>query len=165
MCGCRDSLLSVAKSESNPDLRIEAIHQLGAMGASNDLMQLYSPDAPYEVKRAVLQGFFVAGNSDKILEIARSDKDPKMRLEAIRQLGPMGRSKSGEALTSLYAKESDPQLRREILNALFVQGNAPAIIEVARKESDPNLKKEAIQRLSTMHSKEATDFLMEILNK
>jgi HEAT repeat protein len=165
VCGCRDSLLSVAKSESNPELRVEAIHQLGAMGASNDLMQLYSPDAPYEVKRAVLQGFFVAGNADKIVEIARSDKDSKMRLEAIRQLGPMGRSRSGEALTSLYAKETDPQLRREILNALFVQGNAPAIIDVARKETDPNLKKEAVQKLSIMHSKEATDFLMELLNK
>ena len=86
-------------------------------------------------------------------------------VEAIRQLGPMGRSKSGDALTSLYAKETDPQIKREILNGLFVQGNAPAIIEVARKESDPNMKREAVQKLSIMHSKEATDFLMEILNK
>ncbi len=165
VCGCRDSLLAVAKGESNPELRIDAIRQLGAMGASGDLIQLYSPDAPYEVKRAVLQGLFVAGNSDKILEIARTDKDPKLRLEAIRQLGPMGRSKSGEALTSLYAKESDPQIRREVLNGLFVQGNAAAIIDVARKETDPNLKREAVQRLSNMRSKEATDYLVELLNK
>ncbi|MGI8742809.1 MAG: tetratricopeptide repeat protein [Bryobacteraceae bacterium] len=165
VCGCRDSLLAVAKTESNPDLRIEAIRQLGAMGASADLMQMYSPDATYEVKRAILQGLFVAGNSDKISEIARTDKDPKMRLEAIRQLGPMGRTKSGETLTSLYSKETDPQLRREVLNALFVQGNVPAIIDVARKESDPNLKREAVQKLSLMHSKEATDYLMELINK
>ncbi|MDQ6759610.1 MAG: HEAT repeat domain-containing protein [Acidobacteriota bacterium] len=164
-CGCRESLLAVAKGESNPELRIYAIRQLGAMGASADLMQLYSPDASYDVKRAVLQGYFVSGNTDKILEIARTDKDPKLRLEAIRQLGPMGRSKSGEALAALYAKESDAQIRREVLNGLFVQGNAAAIVDVARKETDPSLKREAVQRLSHMRSKEATDYLVEILSK
>ena len=56
-------------------------------------------------------------------------------------------------------------MRREILNGFFVQGNAPAIIDVARKETDPNLKREAVQRLSQMHSKEATDYLVELINK
>lgn len=164
-CGCRDSLLTVAKTESNPDLRVQAIRLLGAMGASGDLMQMYSADAPYEVKHAVLQGLFMGGNSDKISEIARTDKDPKLRMEAVRQLGPMGRTKSGEVLTSMYSKETDPAIRREVLNALFVQGNAPALIDVARKESDPALKREAVQKLSLMRSKEATDYLMELINK
>ena len=77
VCGCREVCWRSRKENPNPELRIDAIRQLGAMGASGDLIQLYSPDAPYEVKRAVLQGFFVAGNADKILEIARTDKDPK----------------------------------------------------------------------------------------
>jgi hypothetical protein len=52
-----------------------------------------------------------------------------------------------------------------VLNSLFIQGNAPAIIEIAKKETDPTLKREAIQKLSIMHSKEGTDYLLEILNK
>ena len=165
ICGCRDSVLAVAKSEQNPDLRMEAIRQLGAMGATAEAMQLYSPDAPYEVKQAVLQSLFIGGNADKIAEIARTDKDPKVRVEAIRHLGTMGRSKSGDALVQMYSKDTDAQVRREILNGLFIQSNAPAIIEIARKESDPNLKREAVQKLTLIHSKEATDYLMELLNK
>jgi HEAT repeat protein len=161
----REPLLAVAKSEPNAELRVEAIRELGAMGGSAELMQLYTPDAPYEVKRAVLHGLFISGNADKLTEIIRTEKDPKIRLEAIHQLGPMGRGKTGDALAAMYAKESDAQMKREILGQLFIQGNAPAVIEVARKESDPNLKREAVQRLSLMHSKEATDYLMELLNK
>jgi len=163
--GSRDAVLSVARNESNPELRVDAIHQLGVMGGSGELMQLYTPDAPYEVKKAVLQALFVGGQSDKILDIARNDKDINMRREAIRQLGPMGKSKAGDALPALYAKETDPSLKKDVLNSLFIQGNAGAIIEIAKKETDPSLKREAIQKLSIMHSKEGTDYLIELLNK
>jgi hypothetical protein len=39
------------------------------------------------------------------------------------------------------------------------------IVEIARKESDPELKRDLVQMLSNMRSKEATDFLLELLNK
>jgi hypothetical protein len=48
---------------------------------------------------------------------------------------------------------------------LFVQNNASAMIEIARKETDMNLKKFVVNQLAVMHSKEATDYMMEILNK
>lgn len=163
--GNRQAVLSLAKTESNQDLRLEAIRQLGVMGGTADLMQLYTPDAPVEVKRAVLHGLFIGGNSEKILDIARNDKDPAMRREAIRQLGVMGRSKTSDVLPALYAKETDAGIKREVLNGLFIQQNAPGLIEIARKETNPALKQEAVQKLSLMHSKEAADYLMELLNK
>ncbi len=50
-----------------------------------------------------------------------------------------------------------------MLNALFIQGNAKALIEIARQETDPAMKREAVQKLSIMGSKEATDYMMELL--
>ena len=50
-----------------------------------------------------------------------------------------------------------------MLNAFFVQGNATALIEVARQEKDAGLKREAIEKLSVMGSKEATDYFLELL--
>lgn len=163
--GSKDAVLAVARNEANLELRVDAIHQLGVMGGAAELMQLYTPDAPAEVKKAVLQGLFVGGQSDKILDIARNDKDINMRRAAIRQLGPMGRNKAGDALPQIYAKETDVSLKKDVLNSLFIQGNATAIIEIAKKETDPGLKREAIQKLSIMHSKEGTDYLLDILNK
>jgi hypothetical protein len=52
-----------------------------------------------------------------------------------------------------------------VLNAYFIGGNANGLIAVARSEKDPVLKREAVQKLSLMGSKEANDYLMELLQK
>jgi hypothetical protein len=38
-------------------------------------------------------------------------------------------------------------------------------VDLARGETDPNMKKAIVSQLSLMHSKEATDYMMELLNK
>jgi hypothetical protein len=138
---------------------------LGNVGGSDDLAQLYSTESAPEVKRAVIEGLFVSGNADKLFQIVKNEKDDSLRRFAINQLGVMGRSKTGSALTSMYAQESNADNKKAIVNALFVQGNAAALVEIARKETDLNLKKTIVGQLSVMHSKEATDYLMEILTK
>ena len=66
---------------------------------------------------------------------------------------------------SMYGSETDPALRGEIVNALFIQGNAKAMVELARKETNPELKKMIVSKLSVMGNKDATEYLMELLNK
>ena len=83
----------------------------------------------------------------------------------MRNLGLMGGERTGETLVSIYSTDKDSTVRRAIINALFLQGNAQAIINIARKESDPELKRDAVQKLSLMNSKESIDFMMELLNK
>ena len=163
--GSRDNLLAVAKSESNPELKVHAIQLLGNVGGSADLAQLYAGESSPEVKRAIIQGLFVSGNADKLFELARNEKDDNLRHLAINQLGVMGRSKTGTALVSMYGQETNADNKKAIINALFVQGNATGLVELARKESDINLKKTIVNQLSLMHSKEATDYLMELLSK
>ena len=38
-----------------------------------------------------------------------------------------------------------------------------ALVEIAKAEQDPAMKREAVQKLSIMHSKEATDYMLELL--
>jgi tetratricopeptide (TPR) repeat protein len=158
----RDALLQAARTESNPDLRLEAIRQLGVMGGA---AELYANESSYDAKRAIINGLMTSGDATKLFEIAKSEKDPKLRLEAINMLGVMGRSKTGDSLLAMYRQETDSSVKEAIVNALFVQANAPAMIEIARKETDPTLKKHIVSQLAVMHSKEATDYLMELLNK
>ena len=49
------------------------------------------------------------------------------------------------------------------MNALFLQNNAKLLVDLARAEKDPQMKKEIVSKLSIMHSKDATDYLMELL--
>lgn len=163
--GERGFLLEAAKREKNPDLRLEAIRQLGVMGGQTELWEIYQAEPSVEVKEQILHSMFVGGSSDKLLEIARNEKDPKLRRAAIHSLGLMGGKKTGEALVSIYTSERDPEIRKAVIQGLFVQGNAKALVELARKETDPAMKKQIVQQLSVMGSKEATDYLMEIINK
>jgi HEAT repeat protein len=97
--------------------------------------------------------------------LAKSEKNSDLRLKAVRNLGLMGSKRTGDALVELYSQEKDYSVRKEVLNAFFLQNNARQLVEVARKEIDPELRKEAVRKLSLMNSKEAIDFMMEILNK
>ena len=160
-----NNLLAAAKSETDPNLKAQAIRLLGAAGGAADLGQFYSSESAPEVKRAVVEGLLVSGSSDKLLELAKNEKDASLRHFIINQAGVMGRNKTGAALASMYATETDPENKRAIVNALFIQGNAPALIDIARKETDLNLKKQVVSQLSLMHSREASDYLMEILTK
>ena len=54
---------------------------------------------------------------------------------------------------------------KEVLNGLFVQGNAGGLVALARKEKDLQMKKLIVSKLSVINKKEATDYLLEILNK
>jgi hypothetical protein len=165
IAGSRDNLLAVAKSETNPELKMHAIQLLGNVGGSADLAQLYTTETTPEVKQAIIQGLFVSGNADKLFDLAKNEKDPALRRLAINQLGVMGRSKTGTTLATMYTQETDPDNKKAIINALFIQGNATALVEIARKETDLNLKKLVVNQLAIMHSKEASDYLLELLNK
>ena len=161
--GDKEHLFAAAKDEKDPGLRKEAIRQLGLVHGLNELQQLYKTETSQEVRRELLQAFFLAGDANRLVEAAQNEKDPELRRTAIRNLGLIHSDDSGKALQAIYAKESDRAVRAEVLNAYFLQGNATGLIAVARAEKDPGLKKEAVQKLSLMHSKEATDYLMELL--
>ena len=163
--GDREHLFAAAKGEKDESLRREAIRQLGLVHGTSELEQLYQAETSSDVRREILQAFFLAGDAQKLVQAAQSEKDPEVRRAAIRNLGLIHSDDSAKALQTIYSKESDRGLRGEVLNAYFLQGNAAAIVAIARSEKDPELKKTAVSKLSLMHSKEATDYLMELLQK
>jgi HEAT repeat protein len=165
MSGDRDRLLEVAKSEPSPELRAEAVKQLGVWRAGKELYQLYQNETSLEVKKQILQAMFVGGDVEHTLELARTEKDLELRRQAVRNLGLMGKEKTANALASIYNSDKDPEVKRAVIQAFFLQGNAKPLIEIARQEKDMSLKRDAVRKLSLMHTKESTDFMMELLNK
>jgi len=163
--GDKERLFAAAKSEKDESLRREAIRQLGLVHGVSELEQLYQAETSTDLRREILQAFFLAGESGKLVQAAQSEKDPELRRVAIRNLGLIHSDDSGKALQAIYARETDRSLKEEVLNAYFLQGNAAALVGIARNEKDPELKKTAVSKLSLMHSKEATDYLMELLQK
>ena len=160
--GDRARLLSLAKTEKDASLRGEAVRQLGVMRAEAELAELYQTETAVEVKKSILQAMFVGG-SDKLMDLAKNEKDPELRRSAIHNLGLLRRPGATEALTSIYASDSNVEIRKAVVNALFLQQNAGALVGLARSEKNLEMKKEIVQKLSLMKSKEAIDYLAELL--
>jgi hypothetical protein len=163
--GDRERLFAAAKSEKDESLRREAIRQLGLVHGTSELEQLYKAESSSDLRREILQAFFLAGDSGRLVQAAQGEKDAELRRAAIRNLGLINSDDSGKALQEIYSKETDHDVKAEVLNAYFLQGNAKALVAIARTEKDPELKKTAVSKLSLMHSKEGTDYLMELLQK
>ena len=166
VAGERTFVYEVARSEGDVQLRRSAINQLGAMQANEQLWSMYQSEKDTDLKRDIIRAMYVSNDADHIKQLAQSEADLTLRREAIRGLGIMRVDKTGELLTAIYANAgSNDEIRKEAINGLYIQNNAKALVDIARKETNPQMKKELVSRLATMKAKEATDYLMEIINK
>lgn len=161
--GEKGRVLALAKGEKVPELRKEAIHQLGVMGAQDELGDLYRTESDVSVKKAILHGLFIGGAVDRMIELAKTETQPELRRTIVHNMGLMGSTRTAAALMSIYRTETDLTLRREALNAFFLQGNADALIQIARAEKDADLRREAVSKLALMNSKAAMEFMLELL--
>lgn len=162
--GDRQRLLSVAQGEQNEELRMAAIRYLGSSGAVTELAQLYDKETSKAIRIQIVRGLASAGAIERLQTIARGEADGEIRLQAIRSFASAGRERTGTILQDMYAKETTPEGKRAIIQALHAQNNPEGLVAIARRETDPKLKEDIVRRLSTMtKSKVALDYLMELL--
>jgi HEAT repeat protein len=163
--GEKARLLTAAQTEQNPELRGEAVQQLGVMGAHDELWQIYQKETAVDVKKRIIQAMFVGGDVTRLLGLAKTEKDPELRRTAVRNLGVMDSKRTSDALVEIYNTEKDPAIRKAAIQGLFQQSNAAALVDLARKEQDPSMKKDIVQKLSVMGGNPAaTAYMMELLN-
>src|SRR3984957_19532521 len=165
--GTPDPLVDAASHESNPELVRTAVHTLGAMGAAPQLLTLYQGTSSPEAKAEIISGLIPAGQkgAEALGTIAGSEQNPDLRRKAIRNLGIAGGKSAEPSLLATYKKNSDPETRKAVVQALFLAGDSHDLVELARAEKDPEIEKSIVQQLSLMRDKEATDYMLEVLNK
>jgi len=162
-----EKLLQVAQHETDPQLARHAVSELGAMGAVSRLTQFYKATSSKELKAAIINAYVAAGSkgADALGAIAATEQDPELRRKAIRNMGPSGGPSFFPALLAIYSKSSDEESKKAVTDALFVGGDAHDLVALARSEKDPAAKKNIVGKLAIMHNKEATDYMVELLNK
>ena len=163
--GEKDRLFKAAQGEQNAELRAEAVSQLGHMSAHEELWQLYQKESSVDVKRRILRSMHSGGSVERLIELAKAEQNPELRREAVRMLGQMRTTRTGDVLVQIYNSDTNVDVRKAVVNALFTQENATALVALARKEQDITLKKDLVSKLSHMRSKVATDYMIELLGK
>ena len=163
MAGERARVLAAATTEKSPELRGEAVRQLGMLGARDEVWQLYQKETDPQVKEQMMQALFLGGDAMRLIEVANNDANTELRRRAIQHLGMMGRERTGDAILDIYNRQSDSGVKEAAIGALFVQQNAETLAALARKETNRELKARIVQRLSLMPSPAARDYMLELL--
>jgi hypothetical protein len=165
--GSSDQLEQAARHEANAELAKSAVNELGALGATSQLLTLYQETSSNETKAAIINSLVAAGQrgSDALGKIASTERDPELRRKAIRNLGITGGVSAAPMLVETYKRNSDLETRKAVVEALFLAHDSHDLVELARSEKDPELKQKIVQQLGLIHDKEATDYMLELLNK
>jgi HEAT repeat protein len=166
IAGRKDLVLKTARDESNPALRRKAIETLGAMGASDELRQLFDATQDAGNRRALIQSLGVAGNTTALTSIAGNTTLPQSeRIEAMRSLGIAGDRGGQTALVDLYAKADTPALRDAVLQGLLIAGDADAVTKLYRNARSTDEKKALLRILTAMGDDKAIDVIEQELGQ
>jgi tetratricopeptide (TPR) repeat protein len=132
------------------------------------LEKMINGPQPVHLKRRAL---FVVSQSKSprakeiLASVAKGSSGPDLQLEALRYLRVSGGAEDKKLLSDIYVASKDQDVKRRVVDALAAQGDAKALVDMARKETDPEMRKRIVERLSRMKEKEATDYMLEIINK
>jgi hypothetical protein len=161
----RATIEKVATGASNPELQVKAVQYIAMSnqpGRMTVLNNLYAAASDLEVKRQVLRGFALAGDRQRVLTAAQSEKSAELRTEAVRQLGMMG---ARQELWQMYQKEPAVEVKEVILNSLAMSGATPRVAEIATSERTPALRIKAVRHLGMMGGDSGAETLLNIYGR
>ena len=153
-----------------------SIREIGAVlessdNAMSDLWALYESESSIEVKEVILQSMFSRGATTRLLQIVRTESEPRLRLAALRGLTMAAHGDDAatadvaEQLLELYGTETDTELRSQILHVFWSRGEASTLIQLFERESDPEMRKRIVQALAMSDSEETIDFLIRMIEQ
>jgi len=158
-------LEQIARGAANPDLQLRAISYMGEKRkegrGSQVLAEIYAATNDVNVKRAILNSFGNNRDKDHLLQVAKSEKNTDLRLDAIHQLGNFN---GQPELWQIYQTETSPEVKQQILQSMYSNGDTAKLLEVARTEKDVNLRRTAMQVLSSHKAANVADSLVGIYN-
>ena len=156
--GAKDIALDLARSSDDPELRIAAIHSLATLGnmGTDELAGLYDSIDSVEGKMAILEGYMINGDLDRMVDVARNEKDIRLRRMAIEFLAASGEVRK---LEELIGDSSSPEFQNLLLEAYMISGEKEPVLKIARGDGPAELRRTAIEFLGMMGE---SDALMEL---
>jgi HEAT repeat protein len=157
------SEMSAAQREALTERRV-AISGLTDLASPAELWPLYQKEENKDLRMEWVSTFSSMGAVDQLLQIINTEKDSAVRLRAVRSLGNTRSDKAGPALASMYAA-GDKETKSAVITALGSQNNPESLIAVYEKETDPELKRQIVSQVANMagRSPAAMDFLLKII--
>lgn len=160
--GAESFALEIVRTESDAELQQRAIEVLGVMDATAELADLYASLSDQQSRLAVLESMGISDDSSGLIRILGAEKDPQLRAAAIQGLAINGDKASVSYLNSIYA--TAPRLEKSaIIESMLIMDDAESLISLLNKETDPQMKREMLEVLAAMDSEAADEYLFKLL--
>jgi len=153
------------------ELKLLALNSLMHTDAEQALPMLEKMISGQQSPRIKQRALFVVSQSKSprakeiLSSVAKSSSDADLQLQALKYLQMLGGGEDKKVLSDVYAVSKDRDVKLRVIEALYSQGDAKTLVEMARRETDVDMRKRIVERLSRMKAKEATDYMLEIINK
>ena len=154
-------VMQSARTETDEELRKQAIQALGAMDATAELRELFDSEKSVENRKAILQSLGVAGDTETLSRIAGSGQQPEeIRVQAIQAIGIADGKDSGATLSRIYASANAPAIREAALQGMLISGDSDSMLKLYRQATSKE-EKQALLRMLTLTNSDATLDLIE----
>jgi tetratricopeptide (TPR) repeat protein len=160
----RQILLSYAKGSGNPDLQMEAIRYIAVnrdnQTTSAELRQIYEATQDVSVRRAIIAAYQSSGNKAELVRIAETGGAPiAIRQQAISGLTNIA---APQELWVLYQKETDRDLKIQMVSAFASMGALEQLTQVLKMEKDVEVRRRAIRSLGSVRSDKTRQMLVDL---
>ena len=159
----REILLTFAKGGGNPDLQLEAIKYIAAnrnrQTTSADLQQIYQSTEDTTVRLAIIRAYQSAGDRTSLVSIAGSAAPVAVRSSAISGLSNLA---APQDLYALYQKESNKDLKLQIVATLGSMRALDQLNQILRAEKDPEVRRRAVRAMGSLKADQTGTMLSEM---
>jgi hypothetical protein len=154
---------------SDADLKVLALNSLLNRDPAQALpliRNMLSSNGSPELKHRALA--MVAQNPSPdarafVREVALGKFAPGEQKQAIEMMGVFQGKAGNDTLAEIYRSSADYPIKRAVISAFFISGDAQRMVDLARNEKDLRLKHDIVAQLALMHDKAATDYMLELL--
>ncbi len=161
IAGYKEAVYQAVLSAKTEDDASNAIHILGAMGASEELRKLgEQPNAA----RGLLDAYAISGDLESLRKIAEGSGDRSVRIEAISKIGIVQSDAARTALRGIYAR-GDEELRDAALKGMLIANDQQGVLALYRAAKTSEEKRALLRTLTMMDGDAALEAIDSALEK
>ncbi len=141
----KQAVYQVALNAKTEEEASQAIHMLGAMGATEELRKLSErPNAA----RGLIDAFAISGDLASLRKIAEGTGERSVRLEAVQKIGIIDGEAARAALREIYLRSADAEFKDAALHGMLISGDDQGVLALYRAAKTSEEKRALLRVLS-----------------
>jgi hypothetical protein len=145
IAGRKDAVYKAALDARTEDEATQAIHILGAMGATEELRKL--GDRP-NAASGLVDAYAISGDLASLRKIAEGSGNRDVRVEAVRKIGIVRGEAARTALRDIYTRDTDPEIKEAALQGMLIARDEQGVLTLYRAAKTTEEKRTLLRTLS-----------------